>query len=533
MDAGASYSLVPLTTQPTLRHQGALSSSSSTDDEFLRGGAALRQEHRGGFRPLRRPLGGHRRQPARHSAPACSTSMPRAKGAASCASATPSTFPDHHLCRRARFPPGRRRRSTAASSSTAPSCSTRLRGHGPAHHDHHAQGLRWCLRRHELPNTFAPTSTLPTRPLKSRSWEPEGAVNIIFRNQLASIAEDSGREMLPKASSIDEYRESVLPTPTGRPSPWLHRRGDPARGDPRQGDPGPRDARQQARRPAAEEARQHPALARRGSDVPEDPDRQSRGDRGTGDPRVPRDGHPDGGHLLRRGPRGVARALRRRGLPVRRAARAGVVPGDGSACSTSRRSAAPTRSTRATASCRRTTSSPRTCAPMRGVTFIGSHRPRRCEIMGDKVRGPRDGWSKAGVPVVPGSTARSDRRRRVDHEDFAEEIGLPDPAQGLRRRRRQGDAVGALLRTSSRSLWPRAGARARPSRLVRRRYSLFIEKFVERAAPHRGAGDGRHPRQHCVHFVRARVLDPAPAPEADRGGAVGNVVDAKTRAEIR
>ena len=47
---------------------------------------------------------------------------------------------------------------------------------------------------------------------------------------------------------------------------------------------------------------------------------------------------------------------------------------------------------------------------------------------------------------------------------------------------------------------------------------VFLEKFVARAAPHRDPGAGRPPRQRALSG-RARMLDPAPPSEGDRGGA--------------
>ena len=47
---------------------------------------------------------------------------------------------------------------------------------------------------------------------------------------------------------------------------------------------------------------------------------------------------------------------------------------------------------------------------------------------------------------------------------------------------------------------------------------VFIEKFVAGAAPHRDPGARRQPRQRALP-LGARVLDPAPPPEGDRGGA--------------
>ena len=93
--------------------------------------------------------------------------------------------------------------------------------------------------------------------------------------------------------------------------------------------------------------------------------------------------------------------------------------------------------------------------------------------------------------------------------------GLPGPGQGGRRRRRQGHAGRALRRRATTRRV--AAATPRGAGRVRRRHHAGGE--VRRARPaHRGAGAGRRPRQRRPP-LRARLLDPAPAPEGARGGA--------------
>jgi hypothetical protein len=92
---------------------------------------------------------------------------------------------------------------------------------------------------------------------------------------------------------------------------------------------------------------------------------------------------------------------------------------------------------------------------------------------------------------------------------------LPGDDQGQRRRRRQGPARGLQRQGGLRRFHqlPQRGAQQ-----LRRRPRVHREVRAG-AAPHRDPGAGRQPRQRGVP-ERARVLDPAPPPEGDRGGAV-------------
>ena len=87
--------------------------------------------------------------------------------------------------------------------------------------------------------------------------------------------------------------------------------------------------------------------------------------------------------------------------------------------------------------------------------------------------------------------------------------------QGGRGRRRQGHAAGRRARRISTTRWTAASARRRSSFGDDR---VILEKYILSAAPHRGAGVRRQPRQ-CRPSVRARLLAPAPPPESDRGSA--------------
>ena len=144
-----------------------------------------------------------------------------------------------------------------------------------------------------------------------------------------------------------------------------------------------------------------------------------------------------------------------------------------------------------------------------GIVFIGPSGDVM-RAMGDKVTA-RQTMQKAGVPIVPGTT------ERLSDEEIARWIQRDRPArhdQGERRRRRQGHAPGAQRGRD------RAGDRARARRgaLVLRRRRALRREVRRAAAPHRDPGAGGPARQRRAP-VRARVLDPAPPPEGDRGGA--------------
>ena len=143
------------------------------------------------------------------------------------------------------------------------------------------------------------------------------------------------------------------------------------------------------------------------------------------------------------------------------------------------------------------------------LTWIGPP-PDAMRLMGDKIRA-RAAMAKAGVPMLPGIVGhpRRDhaaRGRRADR--------LPGHPQGERRRRwprhedrlREGEAPRGV------GDGPHRGAgRVRQSRDVH-------GAVLPEAAPHRDPGRRRQARQ--LHAPRrARVLDPAPPPEGDRGGA--------------
>ena len=145
-----------------------------------------------------------------------------------------------------------------------------------------------------------------------------------------------------------------------------------------------------------------------------------------------------------------------------------------------------------------------------GITFIGPS-PEAIRLMGDKAQA-RGMARAAGAPVVPGSQGP------LDGVDEAQATGrrgrLSRHGQGRLRRRRPGDAHRPRARI--------AGARlchvpVRSARLLRILRSVSGE--VRRGgASRRGPGAGRPERDPRPHG-RARLLDPAPPPEAPRGVA--------------
>ena len=135
--------------------------------------------------------------------------------------------------------------------------------------------------------------------------------------------------------------------------------------------------------------------------------------------------------------------------------------------------------------------------------------------MGSKTAA-RQAATAAGVPVVPGTETPlgddvpdAEVRARRRHR-------LPADAQGRGRRRRQGHARRWRSRTScpARCARPRSEAGSAFGDAA-----VYLERRLLTSAPHRGAAARRSAR-HGRAVRRARVLDPAPAPEGDRGEPV-------------
>ena len=186
-----------------------------------------------------------------------------------------------------------------------------------------------------------------------------------------------------------------------------------------------------------------------------------------------------------------------------------LLPRRSTRSSTPRSSPAPTRSTPATASSRRTPTSPR---PSSTPGSPGSAPPPTRSSPSATRSQARHIATKAGAPLVPGTKDPVEGRRRGRRlRRGARPAGRH---QGRVRRRRpraegrphhRGDPRAVRLRR------PRGRLRLRPRRVLRR-------ALPGQAAPRRGAGAGRHPRQRRRRR-HPRLLAAAAQPEAGRGGA--------------
>ena len=119
----------------------------------------------------------------------------------------------------------------------------------------------------------------------------------------------------------------------------------------------------------------------------------------------------------------------------------------------------------------------------------------------------------AGVPLVPGTEGAA---TLAEARAAARRARLPGAAEGGGGRRRQGHAARRPTRRSSTT-------RTRAPRPRRRRRSATATLYVEKAiAPARHVEIQVLCDDHggVLTLRRARVLDPAPPPEADRGVAV-------------
>ena len=145
-----------------------------------------------------------------------------------------------------------------------------------------------------------------------------------------------------------------------------------------------------------------------------------------------------------------------------------------------------------------------------GIVFIGPP-PAAIRAMGSKSEAKKI-MEKAAVPLVPGYHGDDQSPELLRQGGRAHR--LPGADQGVGRRRRQGHARGRGGGEVRRC----AGRRQARGQGVVRRRSRAGREVPDAAAPHRDPGLRRHARQLPLS-VRARLLDPAPPPEGDRGGA--------------
>ncbi len=145
-----------------------------------------------------------------------------------------------------------------------------------------------------------------------------------------------------------------------------------------------------------------------------------------------------------------------------------------------------------------------------GIVFIGPN-PKAIAAMGDKIEFEEGGGRRQGLDRARPS--RRDRERGRGDEDRRRHR-LSGDDQGFRRRRRQGHAH----RLQQRRGGGRLRARALGGEVLVRRRPRVHREVHRRAAPHRDPGARRQARQRHLSR-RARMLDPAPQSESDRGGA--------------
>ncbi len=159
-----------------------------------------------------------------------------------------------------------------------------------------------------------------------------------------------------------------------------------------------------------------------------------------------------------------------------------------------------------------------------GLTWIGP-TPESIEAMALKVEAKRIAES-AGVPLVPGAELPQGISD-ADASAVCETVGYPL----LVKASAGGGGKGMRIVDDGRR------PRARRSRGARREAlsafgddTVFVERYLAGCPARRGAGV-RRPARLGRPPLRARVLDPAPPPEGDRGGAVARR-DAVVRAAL-
>ncbi len=141
-----------------------------------------------------------------------------------------------------------------------------------------------------------------------------------------------------------------------------------------------------------------------------------------------------------------------------------------------------------------------------------ARRPRRSRRWATR-SSPRSSRRRPGVNVVPGyldDIATTDEAVKI-----AKDIGYPV----MMKASAGGGGKGMRLAWSEKDVREGFEATKREGLNSFGDDRVFIEKFIEAAAPHRDPGARRPARQHPLPR-RARMLDPAPPPEGGRGSAV-------------
>ena len=180
------------------------------------------------------------------------------------------------------------------------------------------------------------------------------------------------------------------------------------------------------------------------------------------------------------------------------------------ASSTPRARPAPRRSIRATASCRENAGFAEACEQA-GIVV---HRPDAGADarLRPEAHGARACAAMPSVPLLPGTGLLARRRPRAGE---AERIGYPVMLKSTAGGGGIGMQLVPTMPTTSRRMFERV------ERLARNNFKdagVFLEKYVERGAPHRGADLRRRQRQRR-RARRARLLGAAAQPEGHRGNA--------------
>ena len=188
--------------------------------------------------------------------PACSTSTRQRQGRALRAHVRRVQHPAAHASPTSPASCPARRRSGAGSSATARSCCTR----SPRRRSRRSRSSRarpTAARTTSWPpSTCSPTSTSRGRRAEVAVMGPEGAVNIIYRRDLAELA-DAGRA--PREA--DRRLQGALRQPVHGGRARLHRRRHRPARDAAEAHHRAAHAADQARAGAEAQAREHPALS--------------------------------------------------------------------------------------------------------------------------------------------------------------------------------------------------------------------------------------------------------------------------------
>ena len=158
----------------------------------------------------------------------------------------------------------------------------------------------------------------------------------------------------------------------------------------------------------------------------------------------------------------------------------------------------------------------------RALVYVGPS-PATIEALGDKLHARRLA-ARVGVPAVPGTLdpAPVDRPDQVaDDRRRGGARRLPAPGQGGRGR---GRARHAPRRARARTCPAALAAGSHEASSAFGDGSVYLEREIAPGAARRGPAARRQPRQRR-RAGRARLLAPAPAPEARRGVARAGAVD--------